>query len=851
MTDIIKVRDLVAKLNRHNHLYFNESTPEITDNEYDKLFNELVTLEAETGLVLSNSPTQTVGAAIVSSLPTVQHDSPLLSLDKTKDIGEVVGFIGNRTVLIMLKLDGLTTKLEYRGGELFRASTRGDGHEGEEITHNVRTFLDVPLKIPYKGDLIVVGETYMLDEDFKHIQSTTVGSDGKPYKNSRNLAAGSARLLDAGECAKRRIRFSAFAVQDGGFLRDGYGNRDSVIAGININTDASIDTAISIPVNIDTNSKDSILRYLQKLGFKVAYYHKTEANDESWLDVSSDVKNNSFKHVVSHLKFYASKMGIPIDGLVIAYDDIAYSQSLGYTGRYYRDGIAFKFEDDTTETVLRRIEWNVSRSGELSPVAVFDPVEIDGTEVERASLHNIKFIRELDLKIGDRIAVSKRNMIIPHVEANLDADAPRHLGAEPNTEPSEKIATGAVCTTINASRSSILPTQCPCCSSALATIHNNEGEPSLFCQNTKCFDRRLKGFEHFVEKKALNITGLSAATLNRFMEAGLLNEKVDIFGLYNHEGTIINMKGFGKKAFDRLIGAIEDSRTTTMERFIISMDIPMVGRHASAILCEAFDYDLDAIKSAAISEIHSIGHFDFTTLNDFGDTLHNNIRDWFASEDNIRQWEQVSTLLTFKPPKRRQSLPIRPVENLSNPNASIKSTIGAATKVTDASNLQNINLFDDGLFDDKPFNNGTHEYDLFDVSPMGGNTADVSLVYGVLTDGTSADGMDDSNGTKADSAFLGNLPPNNSSAGNKMSYDALPENPFLGKAIVATGSFINFTRDTINEQIEDLGAKAGSSVSKNTDYVIAGDKAGSKKAKAHSLGIPVLSESEFMEMAGI
>jgi len=339
-------------------------------------------------------------------------------------------------------------------------------------------------------------------------------------------------------------------------------------------------------------------------------------------------------------------------------------------------------------------------------VAIFETVEIDGTDVSRASLHNLKFIEELNLKTGDRIAVSKRNLIIPHVEMNYDSDKP-----------------------LTAAVRDFIPSECPCCGEALITAANKDGDPSLFCENSMCFDRRLRQFEHFVSKKAMDINGLSTAALKKFMEAGLLNHKVDIYALQNHKNTIVKMDGYGKKAFDKLVKAIEDSRNTTMEKFIISMDIPMVGRHASAILCQAFAYDLGAIKSAAT------GNYDFTSLQDFGDILHNNIRTWFQSESNLVQWEEISNIMDFKTP----------------------------------------------------------------------NTP---------------------------AAVAG-------------------DNPFVGKTIVATGSFETFTRDSINAQIVALGAKAGSSVSKNTNYLVAGEKAGSKKAKAEQLGVPVLTEAQFREMAGL
>ena len=678
---VTKVRELVLALNRHRHLYYNENAPEITDAEYDKLFDELAALEKETGLILSNSPTQSVGAPVMSSLAVVQHDIPLLSLDKTKDAMEATNFIGAKAAMLMLKLDGLTVKLEYDNGELFRASTRGDGHEGEDITHNARVFTDVPLTIPHKGYLCIVGEAYIIDSDFKFLQATIVGKDGKTYKNARNLAAGSARLLDAGECAKRRIRLGVFGVLDGTTLEG------------TVYSDTSADVPVMIPV--DVNSKSSMLHCLQSMGFSVVRFHNIETG-----------KNTGILYSVAQLQSHAKEMGIPIDGIVITYDDVAFSKSLGRTGHHYRDGLALKFEDDAVETVLLNVEWNVSRSGALSPVAVFNPVELDSTEVSRASLHNPSFIDKLNLKLGDRMEVSKRNMIIPHVEANLDAGKPKDPAAP-----------------------SILPDKCPCCGGNIAIVPNEDGDSVLYCTNSDCFDRRLRQLEHFASKKAMDISGLSLSTLKKLMEAELINNKIDLFDLNKHRNIIIHMEGFGEKAFTNLINAIEKSRSTTMERFIIAMDIPNLGRHASAILCRAFDYDLDRIQLAAKSD------FDFTILEDFGETLNQNIRRWFSSEDNLRQWEQISALLTFKS---------------ARPQA-----------------------------------------------------------------------------------------------------DTIADNPFAGKTIVATGSFETFTRDSINTQIEALGAKAGSSVSKKTDFVIAGEKAGSKKAKAEELGIRVLTEAEFREMAGL
>lgn len=674
-----RVQYLVEELNRHRHLYYNEAAPEISDVEYDRLFDELAELEKETGLVLSTSPTQSVGApVVVSSLAVVRHPIPLLSLDKTKDIEDIKRFTGIRAIQLMLKLDGLTIKLEYENGELFRASTRGDGDEGEDITHNARVFLNVPLKIPYMDRLVISGEAIIFSDDFKRLQATTVGKDGKPYKNARNLAAGSSRQLNAAECAKRCIRFYAFSVLEGLKGAEYY---DSNYGDI---------------VPVDTNSKSSMLSCLLDLGFDVVY---------GGLHCMTDLSAEAFDFLVEHMRAYAKEKGISIDGLVVSYDDVAYSKSLGRTGHHYRDGLAFKFEDEKEETVLRDVEWNVSRTGELAPVAIFDTVELDGTEVSRATLHNLKFIADLGLQIGDRILVSKRNMIIPHIEENLD----KGRALDPEVK-------------------SIIPDKCPCCGEP---IENNRETEALNCINPDCFDRKLRQLEHFVGKKALDIDGVSVETLRRFMQAGILGSELEIFNLHLHREKIIRMEGFGPRAFQKLIDAIEKSRTTTMERFLISMDIPMLGRHASAILCKAFEYDLARIESAAM------GGYNFTVLEDFGEILHWNIRNWFCSRSNRDKWVHISSLLTFTTPSPVQSPAV------------------------------------------------------------------------------------------------------------------VPGNPFVGKNIVATGALEHFTRESVNMQIMMLGAKAGSNVSKKTDFVIAGDKAGGKKKKAEELGIRILSEAEFIEMAGL
>lgn len=666
MTDKIKrIHELVKQLNQYCDEYYNQNAPTVTDEVYNRLFDELSALEAETGCILSNSPTQTVGFKVVSHLGKVPHPIPLLSLDKTKQINDEVSFIDIHPSMLMLKLDGLTVELDYENGVLQQASTRGDGFIGEDITHNIPAFKNVPVTIPYPGRLVIVGEAFIHKHDFEKMKGLLVDSSGKPYRNARNLASGSVRLLDAEECSKRNIYFLPFSVLDG--------------------LDEKEEVA---------NSKAAKLDELQTLGFGSCdrmVFHQPPTPEE-------------LENCISKLKKDAETKGIPIDGMVITFNNIAYSKACGRTGHHYKDGLAFKFEDEMFDTVLNAIEWNPTRFGEIAPVAIFDTVEIDGCEVSRASLHNLTFIKDLELRIGCRILISKRNMIIPHVEDNLD----RGSGVE------------------------AFPPSCPCCGSQ-TKIHisqkdKNRPVETLFCENPDCAAKRIRQFVHFVSKKAINIEGLSEAALEKFIDRGWIQSFTDIYHLDRHRDEIIALDGFGERSYDRLWTAIEKSRNTTFEHFLVAMDIPMVGRSASKALGSRFDGDLSKFEAAVQNG------FDFTQLEDFGEILNKNIYEWFAKEDNLILWKELEKEMKF--------------ENMNTE----KST------------------------------------------------------------------------------------------------NETPDNPFKGRTIVVTGTLENFTRSSIQAKIESLGAKPGSSVLKNTDYLIAGEKAGSKLSKARDLGVSVISESEFLAM---
>ena len=664
---IEKMRELIAKLNQWRHEYFVLNAPTVSDAVYDHHYDELERLEQQTGILMSNSPTNTVGYEVVDGLEKTAHTIPLLSLDKTKNVSDLMRFIGSQQVLLMHKLDGLTVKLEYENGLLVRASTRGNGEEGEIVTHNARAIDGIPAWIPYLERLVVVGEAYITKPTFERLQDALRDSSGNSYKNARNMAAGSIRCYDAGACAGRGLSFSPF----------------SVLEGLDEEADAAA-------------SKYLKLHALARLGFSPCRFIKPD------IDSPEQIISN----IISNLQKFAEADGLPIDGIVVTYDNIPFSLAQGRTGHHYKDSMAYKFDDDLYETTLRDIEWSPSRFGELSPVAIFDPVEIDGCEIMRASLHNLTFITELELMPGCRILISKRNMIIPHVEENLDRG--RFNAVE------------------------LFPTQCPCCSYP-ALVKEGKGDKGkvtrvLCCNNPNCANQILRKFVHFVGKKAMDIEGLSEATLKTFIDMGWLNDFTDIYRLGEYSHEITSLEGFGVKSWQRLQDAIQRSRKTSFERYLVAMDIPLIGRTASRILGRYFDSSLDDFEAAVMSG------FDFTVLEGFGATLHNNIHAWFKEPQNLNLWKELQKMVT--------------VEKKDEPATS---------------------------------------------------------------EGTG--------------------------------------NPFVGCTIVATGKLVHFTRNSINAKIEALGATAGSAVTKDTNYLICGEKAGSKLDKARSLGVTVLSEQEFLEMA--
>ena len=672
-----RIHELVEKLNRYRHEYYNEDAPSVSDAVYDHLYDELARAEKETGIILSNSPTQTVGYKAVSSLEKVRHRIPLLSLDKTKLVSDLVSFVKDHAALLMLKLDGLTVKLVYEDGKLLQGSTRGDGDEGELITHNISAFRNVPLSIPYKGHLELSGEGFIHKSDFERLKDTLTGSDGKPYRNARNLASGSIRCLDANTCKEREVSFFAFNILEG------------------------MDNFPDIQ-----DSRSSLLLSMIDYGFGICPFVPVPAG-ASAEEIEKQIQN---LQELAETKACRAGFDIPIDGMVMRYDSLSYSESLGRTGHHYNDGIAFKFEDDTYETVFQSIEWQTGRSGEIAPVALFDTVEIDGCEGSRASLHNLTFIKNLELHPGCRILVSKRNMIIPHVEENLDRGQYQDM----------------------------VPQTCPCCGQP-TRIYSRTGDKgriveTLHCDNPECGSRVLQRFVHFAEKKAMNIRGLSEATLDQLIQLGALKSYQDLYHLDRYREEIIALEGFGEKSYENLIASINESRCTTFVRFVVAMDIPLIGRTASRILDRHFHGSLRELRLAALDR------FDFTCLEGIGDIMSSSLHEWFRNPDHLLLWGSLQKELHFE------------------------------------------------------------------------------------------------NGLDAEAS------------GEENNMNKTMNSTFAGCTIVATGKLENFTRDGINAKIISLGATPGSSVTKKTDYLICGEKAGSKLAKAQQLGIKILTEQEFLDM---
>lgn len=649
-TNLERMRELIEQLTEADIAYYKNDAPIMTDLEYDRLTEELAALEHDTGLVLSGSPTQKVSGEILESLAEVRHTKPMLSAGKTKSIEDLIRFAAGRAVLMSWKMDGLTLVLRYEYGKLKQAITRGrEGIIGEDVTHTVRTFRNVPLTIPTKESFEVRGEGVISWENFRRINASLE----EPYTHPRNLASGSTRKLDAGEASKRRLEFWAFEL---------------------------------VSDHLEPESKFAQQQFLQRSGFSVVPYIFLDAG-HSGQDIRDTVAGMEPKD-----------FAYPVDGLIMEYEEIRYGKSLGATGHHENRLIALKWEDELYDTHFRGVELATTRTGMVSITGLFDPVNIDGTLVGRAYLHNLDVFDEFQFGIGDKIRVYKANMIIPQI-----AD---------NRTPSNTYA---------------LPMTCPCCDEPLTVKRTSGGTRQLYCVNPHCAAKLVQKFVHFCEKTRMNIEGLSATTLEKLIGHGWVHNFGDLYELERHREEIIKTEGFGEKSFERLQAAIEKSRCCTLAKFIAGLGIPMVGRHAGR--------DLDRYFHGSWAEFEAaiLNGFDFTQLPDFGETMHNNIYTWYADAQEAKLWRPLLRKIQFE----------------TKENLTMETTMN---------------------------------------------------------------------------------------------------NPFAGKTVVATGKLEHYTRDGIQEKLISLGAHPSGAVSKKTDYLIVGEKAGSKLTKAQQLGVKTLTEQEFEDM---
>ena len=556
-----RMKELIEILNNASRLYYQYSTPIMTDFEYDKLYDELEKLEKETNTVLSNSPTQNVEPEAIDSLVKVEHPAPMLSLSKTKSISELASFLGNQEGLISWKLDGLTIVLTYKDGKLSSGVTRGNGIIGEVITENVKKFKNIPLTITYKGTLVVRGEAVIKYSDFNKMNEE-LDDDSSQYKNPRNLCSGSVRQLDSKVTAKRNVNCIIFAL---------------------------------IESEKKFKLKSEEFEWLKSLGFDVVEYHK--------------VTSNNIEEQVLYFKNEINEYDIPSDGLVLLYNDIEYGKQLGTTAKYPKNAIAFKWQDETAETKLIDVDWLVSRTGLINPVAVFEPVELEGTIVSRASLHNVSILQGLSLGIGDTILVYKANMIIPQIADNLTQ-----------------------------SNSLAIPNKCPVCNHEARIISSNDVK-YLYCMNDFCPAKLVKRLSQFTSRNAMNIEGLSDAIINKLADEGLIKTYADIYNLKRYKNDIISFEGFGEKSYDNLINSIEKSRNVKLANFIFALGIPDIGLSRAKLICKNYSNDINKIRNLTFEELSKI--------DGIGEIIAKEWIDTFNNEDFIKELELLLKEVNF------------------------------------------------------------------------------------------------------------------------------------------------------------------------------------------------------------
>jgi len=642
-----RIEELVELLNKANYAYEQENREIMSNFEYDALYDELKVLEEETGFVMAQSPTVNAGYEVLSELPKERHVAPMLSLDKTKDVDALAAFLGDKEGILSWKMDGLTNVITYENGELVKALTRGNGEIGENITNNAKVYKNIPVKIPYKGQLVLRGESIITYSEFERINAEIEDVTAK-YKNPRNLCSGSVRQLNNKITAERNVLFYVYSL-------------------------------ISVGEDMEFATRSEQLEWIKSLGFTCVGQRKVTADTvhEAVRYFAGQVANNDF----------------PSDGLVLCFDDIAYSKSLGRTAKFPRDSIAFKWKDETAKTKLVEIEWSASRTGLINPVAIFEPVELEGTTVSRASIHNVSIMESLELGLGDEIEVYKANMIIPQIAVNHTKSGT----AKP-------------------------PCKCPVCGKE--TKVSTEGDVKvLYCMNPDCLAKKIKSFSLFVSRDAMNMEGLSEATMEKWINEGFLTEPADLFKLAQHKNAIVNMEGFGEKSYENLSASIEKARTTTAERLLYAIGIPNIGVATAKLITKAFDGDMEKIRHAEVDEL--------TEISGIGDVMAKGYADYFAKEENQQQLDHI--------------------------------------------------------------------------------LAEIKLEK---TESTAEATLD-------------------------------------GKTFVVTGSVFQFkNRNELKAYIEERGGKVAGSVSKNTDYLINNDNmsSSSKNKTAKELGIPIITEEEFLAM---
>ena len=567
-----RMKELIEVLNKASKAYYAEDIEIMSNAEYDELYDELLMLEEKTGTVLAGSPTVNVGYEAVDNLPKETHESPMLSLDKTKDREALRDWLNGHEALLSWKLDGLTIVLTYENGTLSKAVTRGNGEVGEVVTNNAKTFINLPHKIAYKGKLIIRGEAVISYDDFNKINEE-IPEEGAKYKNPRNLCSGSVRQLNNEITAKRNVRFIAF----------------------NYVSQGGLDT--------DFKLRSEQFDFLKKQGFEVVEYHK--------------VTEDSILDKISYFAKMVANYPIPSDGLVLTYNDIEYGRSLGRTAKFPRDSIAFKWADETANTHLIDMEWSPSRTGLINPVAIFEPVELEGTTVSRASVHNVSIVKSLMLGIGDEISVYKANMIIPQIKENFTK-----------------------------SGNLTIPKFCPACSEK-TQIKNENGVETLYCVNEACPAKQIKRFSLFVSRDAMKIDGLSEATLEKFISVGFIKKLSDIYKLAEHKEAICNMDGFGDKSYEKLISSIEKSRDVLLPNLIYALGILNVGLSNAKIICKAFDYDIEKIKNATVEEI--------AVTDNIGDVIATSVFDFFHDSEKLSEFNELVNELNILIPEKKET----------------------------------------------------------------------------------------------------------------------------------------------------------------------------------------------------